>query len=113
MRNNIREPAVHPHLTYLLSRSVSPAKSSPNINNQSTTAIPARLWKISARGPLTPKDRKPAVGEPPLIHALSEVVANPRPKTLSIKAHAKIKPITSRRVVRRLFCLFVIYEVNI
>lgn len=77
------------------------------MNSQSTTATPARLWKISAKGPLTPKERKPVVGEPPLIQALPVVVANPKPKTLSMKAQKKTKPIAKRSTMKTSFSLFI------
>ena len=107
IRRSITPPARHPHFTYLLNASVRPTKRSPNINSQSTTATPAKLWKISAKGPFTPKERKPVVGDPPCIHALSGAVANPSPNVLSKNAQRKTKLIEKRSNTLTTFNFFI------
>src|ERR1700722_6751706 len=52
-------------------------------------------WKKLANGPAT-ESRKPVVGEPPWIHALSLGVDLPRPNILSRNAQKKTNPIAMR-----------------
>lgn len=59
------------------------------INKKSISPDPESDLKIHSKGPPTPFDKKPVVGDPPLIHALSGVVANPGPKSLSKKPKEK------------------------
>ena len=53
------------------------------------------------------EERKPEVGDPPLIQALFVGVVKPKPKVLSINAHRKIKPIANRRATIIIFCLLI------
>jgi hypothetical protein len=78
----------------------TPRHSMPTMNSQSTKAEPAMPRCMSAKTPSVPNFRKPVVGEPPLIHALSDSVAKPRPKVLSRKVHRKIQPRQIRRPAR-------------
>lgn len=69
-----------------------PMPNRPNINSQSIKGFPARIWKNGATAPFTPNVKNPAVGETPCSQDLSDVVANPNPKNLSINAQKKINP---------------------
>ena len=63
--------------------------------NSQSAHTPVIEAKKSAKGPVW-FFMKPCAGVPPLIHARSEVVAKPRPKTLSRNAHMKVQPMTIR-----------------
>src|SRR6478736_487684 len=54
--------------------SATPIPSRPSMNSQSRNALPAIERYIEANGPTWRLPRKPAVGEPPLIHALADGV---------------------------------------
>src|SRR3954447_7739261 len=55
--------------------SATPMPSRPSMNSQLTQGSPAMLWKKLWNGPTSTLDRKPLVGEPPLIHDLADGVA--------------------------------------
>lgn len=79
-------------LTPIPNTSGRPMARMPNMNSQSTTALPAMAWYYPTIGPLAAKFKKPNIGEPPSIHPLPDSVANPSPNNLSTKAHRKIQP---------------------
>src|SRR4051794_7916108 len=55
--------------------SATPMPSRLSMNSQSVQPLPAMSWKNDWRGPAETPDRKPLVGEPPLIQLLLEPVA--------------------------------------
>src|SRR4029453_7419149 len=65
------------------SSSATPMPSRPSMNSQLAPPVPAQLWKVDSNGPSSTPLRKPLVGEPPLIQALADGVAEPSPKVLS------------------------------
>src|SRR3989344_6992435 len=117
MRKSISAPAYAPNLVTMPKVKVSPINNNPSIKSQSTAAIPAKEWKKSAKGPMTPNFRKPVVGEPPESQALSHIVVttlvaasrqveNPKPQTLSANAHRKSKPILNLKIPKIALNLF-------
>src|SRR3954463_11867181 len=53
----------------------TPMASSPSMNSQLAQPVPAMVWKKLWKGPTSTLERKPLVGEPPLIQALADGVA--------------------------------------
>ncbi len=90
MRSMSIDPAIDASFICRLSKNAKPIPRSPAIKSQSTHPCPARPWKKSVKGPCVALERNPDVGDPPCIQEFSALVANPRPKSLSTKAHKKI-----------------------
>jgi hypothetical protein len=74
----------------------------PIMKSQSVTgeAIAERTPLKGLAGSRFP--RNPWVGDPPLIHAMSVVVENPRPNDLSKNCHRNIAPVAMRSTARSL-----------
>src|SRR5690242_2960639 len=53
----------------------TPMPSRPSMNSQSVMGLPAMEWKVLWKGPTSTEERKPLVGDPPLIQARAEGVA--------------------------------------
>src|SRR6478609_7516876 len=93
----ITEPAMADSRSPMPSMTATPIATNPSMNSRSAHQAPAMLLKALSNGPTLTPDRKPLVGDPPASQARSLAVENPRPNSLSRKAHRKTKPTDSRR----------------
>src|ERR1700694_4857284 len=69
IKSSMVDPAIAAGRTAAPKMSATPTPRSPTMNSQSNAATPAIPWNTPWNGPTFTPDRKPVVGDPPLIQA--------------------------------------------